>query len=490
MMRPSTQNTILEPRHLVETQEEYLASGEFFAELAALVAARTESAGGNARVACQAYLEDAMGPFLDEIGCIWRVLENEAHPSAPFLIAHRIEGDDLPTVLMYGHADVVEGQAGQWGEGRDPWTLTAEGERWYGRGAADNKGQHLINLAALRMLVRHRGRLGFNLTVLIESGEEVGSPGLAEFTAAHREELRADLFIGSDGPRLDADVPTLFLGARGGLNLTLEADLRAGQHHSGNWGGLLRNAATTVAAAVGTLVDGHGRIICDALLPAELPASVRAALATVDVEGRAGDPAVNGNWGAPGLTAAERVFGWNTLEVLALDAGNVDAPMNAIPGRARAVLQLRFVVGTELENLAERVQTHLDEHGYPMVRVRPGVAFPASRTDPDDPWVQWAAESMRRRVGDRLAVLPNIGGSLPNYVFTDILGMPTVWLPHSYPGCNQHAPDEHLLEPLAREGFAMALGLFADLGDPASRPSPRPTAQPVPQAAAPLADPS
>ncbi|MFF0945616.1 M20 family metallopeptidase [Kocuria sp. CPCC 205300] len=474
MMRPAPQSATLEPRNLAETQEEYFASGEFFAELAELVAARTESAGGDAAVACRAYLEGAMGPLLEEIGCTWRVLENEVHPSAPFLIAHRTEGDDLPTVLMYGHADVVEGQAGQWGEDRDPWTLRAEGERWYGRGAADNKGQHLVDLAALRMLVRHKGGLGFNLTVLIESGEEVGSPGLAEFAAAHREELRADLFVGSDGPRLDADVPTLFLGARGGLNLTLEADLRAGQHHSGNWGGLLRNAATTVAAAVGTLVDGHGRIVCDALLPAELPASVRAALATVDVEDRVGGPAVDEGWGDPGLSAAERVFGWNTLEVLALDAGDADAPMNAIPGRARAVLQLRFVVGTELEDLPGRVQAHLDAHGYPMVRVSAGIAFRASRTDPDHPWAQWAAASVRRRVGDRLAVLPNIGGSLPNHVFTDVLGLPTVWMPHSYPGCNQHAPDEHLLEPLAREGFAMALGLFDDLGDPAGRPAVRP----------------
>lgn len=479
MMRSAAHDVALEPRNLAETQERYFASGAFFAELAELVAARTESAGEDASVACRAYLKDRMGPLLEEIGCTWRVLENEVCPSAPFLVARRTEGEDVPTVLMYGHADVVAGQAGHWGEGRDPWTLRAEGERWYGRGAADNKGQHLINLAALRMLVQHKGRLGFNLTVLIETGEEVGSPGLAEFAAAHREELRADVFVGSDGPRLDADVPTLFLGARGGVNLTLEADLRAGQHHSGNWGGLLRNAATTVAAAIGTLVDGHGRITCEALLPAELPASVRAALATVDVEARAGGPAVDRDWGDPELTAAERVFGWNTLEVLALDAGDADAPMNAIPGRARAVLQLRFVVGTDLEGLPGRVQAHLDAHGYPMVRVRAGTAFPASRTDPDHPWVQWAADSVRRRVGDRLAVLPNIGGSLPNHVFTDVLGLPTVWMPHSYPGCNQHAPDEHLLEPLAREGFAMALGLFDDLGDPAGRPAPRPLPRPA-----------
>jgi acetylornithine deacetylase/succinyl-diaminopimelate desuccinylase-like protein len=184
---------------------------------------------------------------------------------------------------------------------------------------------------------------------------------------------------------------------------------------------------------------------------------------------------VDENWADTTLTAAERVFGWNTAEVLALDAGNADEPMNAIPGRAKAVLQLRFVVGTDLDNLQDRVRQHLDMHGYSMVSVRLGTAFPASRTDPDHPWAQWGAESLRRVVGDKLAVLPNIGGSLPNYIFTDILGMPTLWVPHSYPGCNQHAPDEHILESNAREGLAMAIALFSDLGTPGRRPATSPT---------------
>ena len=72
-----------------------------------------------------------------------------------------------------------------------------------------------------------------------------------------------------------------------------------------------------------------------------------------------------------------------------------------------------------------------------------------------------------------MAVLPNIGGSLPHAVFTEVLGLPTLWLPHSYPGCLQHAPDEHLLAPIAREGLVLATGLFHALGDP-SRELPLP----------------
>jgi len=459
-------------------KDEYFDSGEFFDELAALISYPTTSCEPGAGLAVSAYVQDQIGPVLDEIGCIWRMVPNQSHESAPFLLGHRFEGAALPTVLVYGHADVVEGQSDQWSEGLGPWTLTAKGDRWYGRGAADNKGQHLINLAALRLLIRTHGHLGFNLKVLFESGEEVGSPGLAEFAALHKDELRADVFIGSDGPRLDADTPTLFLGARGGVNLELEADLRAGQRHSGNWGGLLRNAATTIAGAVGTLVNGHGVITCEALLPPELPASVRSALANVKIDRKNGGASVDENWSDTSLSPAERVYGWNTLEVLALSAGNPEQPMNAIPGKAKAVLQLRYVVGTDVDNLQNLLQQHLADHGYPMVTVRLGTAFPASRTDPDHPWAQWGAASLRRAVGDRLAVLPNIGGSLPNYIFTDILGMPTLWVPHSYPGCNQHAPDEHILESNAREGLGMALALFSDLGTAKGRPpvSPVPAA--------------
>jgi acetylornithine deacetylase/succinyl-diaminopimelate desuccinylase-like protein len=207
-------------------QQDYFDSGEFFAELADLISYPTASGEVGAGVAVEAYLQERIGPILEDIGCQWRIVPNVDRESAPFLLGHRFEDSALPTVLVYGHADVVEGQTDLWSEGLSPWKLTAVGDRWYGRGAADNKGQHLLNLAALRLLVRKQGCLGFNLTVLIESGEEVGSPGLARFASTHQDELRADVFIGSDGPRLDANTPTLFLGARGGVNLELEADLR------------------------------------------------------------------------------------------------------------------------------------------------------------------------------------------------------------------------------------------------------------------------
>ncbi|MFJ2605528.1 M20 family metallopeptidase [Streptomyces sp. NPDC087425] len=457
------------PEKLARKAAEFVDSGAFFTELATMVGYATESSRPEGRLAIEAYLDEVLTPALTDLGCEVTRYDNPDPAGGPLLVGTRVESPALPTVLCYGHADVVEGQAGRWSEGRDPWTLSADGDRWYGRGAADNKGQHLVNLAALRLLLAEQGSLGFNLTFLFESGEEIGSPGLTEFAANHREVLRADVFVGSDGPRLDAATPTLFLGARGGLQLQLAVDLRPDAYHSGNWGGLLRNPATTLAGAVATLVDGHGRIRVPELLPPEIPAAVREALTGVTVANSPGDPVPDANWGEPGLSAAERLYAWNTLEVLALGAADADRPVNAIPGSARAALQLRYVVGTDADAVVDAVTRHLAEHGYPMVEVRALGNYAASRTPFDDPWVPWAQAALEEIADGPVAVLPNIGGSLPNAVFTDVLGLPTLWLPHSYPGCLQHAPDEHLLAPIAREGLVLAAGLFHALGNPPAR---------------------
>ncbi|XAS67673.1 M20 family metallopeptidase [Micrococcaceae bacterium Sec5.7] len=449
---------------LTAAAAEYVDSGELFSDMAHLIAYKTESGSVPGRVALGAYLEEVLVPALTGLGCTVERFDSWNDGQNSFLIGTRLEGEGLPTVLCYGHADVVDGHEGAWDLGRNPWELEADGDRWFGRGTADNKGQHWINLSALRLLLEKRGRLGFNLKFLFECGEEIGSPLLAEFAEAHRPELGADVFIASDGPRLNAGTPTVFLGSRGGVSFELTADLRPESYHSGNWGGLLRNPATTIAAAIGVFVDGHGRIRVPELLPAGIPDSVRDALASVVIAGDEGDPAIDDDWSETSLTPAERLYGWNTLEVLAFGAADPENPVNAIPGRASAVLQLRHVVGTETAGLEDALRSNLDRNGFTMVSVRVLTSFPSSRLDPGNPWVQWACESILETTGVAPAVLPNIGGSLPNHVFEGILGLPTLWIPHSYPGCLQHAPNEHMLSSIAREGLQIACGIFHDLG--------------------------
>ena len=449
----------------------YFDSGAFRAELARRVAMPTESQGGGKLDVLRSYLTDEIVPAVEKLGFSARIFDNPAAGRGPFLIAERHEGDALATVLTYGHGDVVFGHPEAWRKGLDPWQVIVEGDRWYGRGTADNKGQHTINIAALEQVMAARGgTLGFNCKLLIEMGEEAGSPGLRAFAAAQKKALAADVLIGSDGPRLSAERPTVFLGSRGAMNFELSVDLRKGAHHSGNWGGVLANAGTLLAHAIACLVDAKGRILVDVLKP-ELPASVRSALGDIALTQDKNDPVIDPAWGEPGLTPAEKVYGWNALEVLAFTTGTPEAPLNAIPPTAKATMQLRFVVGTDPDTILPLLRAHLDAHDLQRVSVSPArmETFAATRLDPNDPWVGWALGSIARTTGKKPALLPNLGGSLPNDVFADILGMPTIWVPHSYPACSQHAPDEHLLAPVAREALQVMAGLFYDLADDAAK---------------------
>ena len=219
----------------------------------------------------------------------------------------------------------------------------------------------------------------------------------------------------------------------------MHVELRDGGHHSGNWGGLLSNPGIILAQALATITSPTGAIKVREWLPPPIPNSVHAALADIAIDGGDDAPEIDPGWGEPGLSAAEKVFGWCSFEVLAFSTGNPDNPVNAIPPRAKATCQIRFVVGTDPENFLPALRRHLDAHGCPMVRLerwKKGY-FPATRLDPDHPWVCWAAASVAATTGVPPAILPNLGGALPNDIFAFDLGLPTVWVPHSYPGCSQ-----------------------------------------------------
>lgn len=197
---------------------QHFHTGGFLIELGRRVAYKTESQNPLRADALRAYLEDELQPAFSELGFSTRLIESPTGKS-PFLLAEYRESPSAPTVLMYGHGDVVDGMECEWRGSLDPWRATRVDDRIYGRGTADNKGQHSINLSALRAVQQTRGgRLGFNAKFIIEMGEEIGSPDLGQVCEALREELSADLFLASDGPRLSADRPTIFLGCRGGTN--------------------------------------------------------------------------------------------------------------------------------------------------------------------------------------------------------------------------------------------------------------------------------
>jgi acetylornithine deacetylase/succinyl-diaminopimelate desuccinylase-like protein len=165
------------------------------------------------------------------------------------------------------------------------------------------------------------------------------------------------------------------------------------------------------------------------------------------------------------MTLEERVFGSNTFEVRAFETGNPQFPANAIPSSAVAFGHLRYVVGTQTEQLIPMLRAHLDRHGFEdIVITSDRDMMHATRLDPNHPWVLWAVRSLTHTAGADIAVMPNLGGSLPNDVFSEVLGLPTIWIPHSYASCSQHAPNEHILETISQSALKLMTGLWWDLG--------------------------
>ncbi|MDO9025430.1 M20/M25/M40 family metallo-hydrolase, partial [Zwartia sp.] len=120
----------------------YFDQGQFQATLARRVAIATESQEPGKIPVLTSYLTEELSPLLEKLGFDCKIVPNPIEGGAPFLVAHRAEAEANFTVLTYGHGDVVRGYAPQWKEGLAPWELNIRGDRWYGRGTADNKGQH------------------------------------------------------------------------------------------------------------------------------------------------------------------------------------------------------------------------------------------------------------------------------------------------------------------------------------------------------------
>ena len=283
----------------------FFDDGRFRDRLAALVAIESTSQDPGHDADVWKYLREGIGPWVERMGFTVQIHPNPKEGFGPILTAERIEDPSRPTILTYGHGDTVRGLEDQWDAGLTPWTLVEQPDRWYGRGTADNKGQHALNLTALEHVLAARGgKLGFNLKLVIETCEERGSIGLREFIAAHADALQADALIASDGPRVAPDIPTLSTGTRGTFHFDLVLDVRPGGVHSGNWGGMTTDPAIVMAHAIAAIADRNGKILVRDWLPSNgMPAAVRGALAGLELQSEA-SATIDPTWGEPGFTAA------------------------------------------------------------------------------------------------------------------------------------------------------------------------------------------
>jgi acetylornithine deacetylase/succinyl-diaminopimelate desuccinylase-like protein len=204
------------------------------------------------------------------------------------------------------------------------------------------------------VLAERGGKLGFNLRMVLETCEERGSIGLREFVAANRmlAGRRADR---QRRPARDArGADDRHRHARH-ISFRSGGGLRPGGVHSGHWGGLTTDPAVVLTHALGAIIDRHGKILVRDWLPGNgVPASVRAVLDGCPVGGGGEAASIDPDWGEPGLTPAEKIYGWNSFIVLAMVSGRPENPVNAVAPNARAHCQIRYTVDSDPATFADR----------------------------------------------------------------------------------------------------------------------------------------
>src|SRR5499427_2573158 len=268
----------------------------------------------------------------------------------PAVLGRRPGPPGAPTVLLYAHHDVQPaGARAAWDS--DPFEPVARDGRLYGRGAADDKAGIAVHLAALRA---HGDRLPVGVTVFVEGEEEIGSPSLRQFFAAHHDQLRADVAVVADAANWAAEVPSLTTSLRGGANVTVEVrSLRHGVH-SGMYGGPVPDALTALCRLLATLHDDNGDVAVAGLArgtadPLDLTeAQLRADAAVLD-----GVQLI----GTGGLT--ERLWARPAIAVIGIDAPAVGAASNTLIPVARAKVSLRVAPGDDAARAREALVTHL-----------------------------------------------------------------------------------------------------------------------------------
>jgi len=226
-----------------------------------------------------AEVAEYIAAIMNRIGLATRVI-----PTAgwPMVLAERNDTPGAPTVILYGHYDVQPPDPlEEWVS--PPFEPTIRDGRLYARGVGDNKGQHFAQILALESLLACRGALPCNVKVLLEGEEEIGSPQMPVFAREHRDELKADLVITSDGPVDEDGHARLRFGVRGVLSFELRARGANRDLHSGNWGGVVPNPIWTLVQLLATMKNDKGIVMIDGFYdsvdpPTELEKETLAAL--------------------------------------------------------------------------------------------------------------------------------------------------------------------------------------------------------------------
>ncbi len=388
------------------------------------------------------WLEGVAAPRFD------RFERLETSAGAPVLLG-AVDGTGPDRLLLYSHYDVVPP-----GEGwtTDPFGAEIRDGAVVARGAGDDKADVMARLHALEAWNATRGRLPFDVIWLCEGMEEVGSPGLGETIAAHRERLRADACLWESYYRsIDGVAPTLGFGSRGVLNVelslrVLESDQAAGA------AALYRSAAAELVHAIAKLIDAEGRVLIDGFYDTVAAWSdADAALVAASPPAPSSAPAPEGVDPRLSDDAAELTRRWlyePTVSLAAIHAGPVD-PADAgsvLPASARARLDFRLVPDQDPKAILGLLRSQLQRLGFGEISVELRNAIPPARCPLDTPLADAARQAARELFGAEPVCHAIVPGSGPLHHFARDLGIPTVMPPGTIrPDSGMHGPDENAL---------------------------------------------
>lgn len=405
-----------------------------------------------------------------EAACAWvagalaerglQVTRHATVDNADTVIGLKEPEGDAPTVLLYSHYDVVPaGDPAAWTS--NPFELTERDGRWYGRGAADCKGNLAMHLEALR-LVEELGGTDLGLKVVVEGSEELGGlDGLVRLIEADPELFSADAILIADSGNVAPGVPTLVTSLRGGAQITVSVETLAGSIHSGSYGGAAPDAAHALVRIADSLFDAHGRTSIDGVdclttwqgdpYPRDVFRTDAGVLEGVQLLGTVDDEPADMVWARPAIT------------MIGFTSTPVDKAVNAISARAQAQFNLRVPAGMDAAFVAEKVKEHILAHTPWGAKVQVDVAAinqPFS-TDPARSAVALLGECLREAYGASDIAVVGSGGSIPL----------TITLQEQFPDaeialfgveeplCGIHGVDESV-DPAEIERIAVAEALF------------------------------
>jgi len=422
-----------------------------------------------------------------------------ATDGSPSIYAERLSADARQTVLIYLQADGQPVDPAAWQQ-PNPYTAvlkaqTAEGGweiidwdavqgtldpdwRIFARSASDSKGPMTQFLMAIQLLTSVKGDLGYNLKVLIDTEEELGSPNLGAAVRANSDLLAADMLLIFDGPPHASNRPTVSLGARGIATITLTTYGPRVAQHSGHYGNFVPNPALALSQILASMKTADGVVTIDGFYDGvSIDASTRALLEAVPDDEEA-------ILASMGLIRSDAVAG-SLQEALQYPSLNIRGMASAwtgaasrtiIPPTAVAEIDLRLVVESDPLRLIKLVRTHIESLGFTVLDHAPTdaermrfprivsmdhrVAYGAFRTDPEAPPARMARAGMRHLFGEEPIVVVTMGGSIPIAPIIDALGVPAATVPTVNIDNNQHSPNENLRLGNFLEGIAILMAVL------------------------------